>query len=63
LGAETTQVESEEGVEVTHDWIRELIDRGEFQEIEAIAFAASMQTDKMITVTTDGGARPNAGSE
>jgi ribonuclease HI len=45
---------------VTHDRIKELIDRGE-QRVEPADFAQQIQVAKMITLTTDGGARPNPG--
>jgi hypothetical protein len=45
-----------------HGWIAELKARGEVQTQNPGEFTAQLQMDKMVTMTTDGGARPNAGS-
>jgi hypothetical protein len=55
------RLKSSRAPKVTHDWIRELIDRGENQETGTTKFAQQIQVDKMITLTTDGGALPNPG--
>jgi ribonuclease HI len=46
---------------VTRDWIRELCERGETAIRDAKQFADQIITDKMITMTTDGGANQNPG--
>jgi hypothetical protein len=38
------------------DWVQALRLRGEHQEQDPKKFAAQIQTDKMIELTTDGGA-------
>jgi hypothetical protein len=43
------------------DWIQELRDRGETQIRDSKQFSDQIDTDKMITMTTDGGANPNPG--
>jgi hypothetical protein len=43
----------------THDCIAELEARGEKLEQDPGAFARQLQMDKMVTMTTDGGARTN----
>jgi ribonuclease HI len=37
------------------------VGRGGFQEVDTIASARTIETDETISVTTDGGARPNPG--
>jgi ribonuclease HI len=46
-----------------HDWIAELEARGEVQMQDPGEFASQLQMDKTATMTKDGGARPNPGSE
>jgi ribonuclease HI len=48
--------------EPPHDWIQELKDRGETQEQDVKKSSEQIQVDNMITLTTDGGVRPNPGS-
>jgi hypothetical protein len=43
------------------DWIQELCDRGETQIRDSKQFSDQIDTGKMITMTTDGGANPNPG--
>jgi ribonuclease HI len=43
------------------DWIQELCDKGEIQIKDAKQFFDQIDRDKMITMTTDGGANPNPG--
>jgi hypothetical protein len=40
------------------DWIGELKARGEVEETDPQTFSSQIQMDKMIALTTDGGARP-----
>jgi ribonuclease HI len=44
------------------DWIGEFVGRGECQEQDVQKFTEQIQIDKMVTTTTDCGARPNPGS-
>jgi hypothetical protein len=43
------------------DWIQELCARGETQIWDSKQFADQIDTEKMVTMTTDGGANPNPG--
>jgi hypothetical protein len=43
------------------DWIQELCDRGETPIQDAKQFSDQIVIDKMVTMTTDGGANPNPG--
>jgi hypothetical protein len=43
------------------DWIQELSDRGEIQIQDVQQFSNQIIGDKMVTMTTDGGANPNPG--
>jgi hypothetical protein len=43
------------------NWIQELRNRGEVEIEDARQFAAQIDREKMITMTTDGGANPNPG--
>jgi ribonuclease HI len=47
---------------VTRDWIAELSARWETQDTDVGTFTSQLQLDKMATLTTDGGARPNPGA-
>jgi hypothetical protein len=48
--------------EERRDWIAELKARGEVQIQDPGEFTRQIQLDKMVTLTTDGGARLNTGS-
>jgi ribonuclease HI len=49
-------------LKVKRDWIAELRARGDTQDMDAQVFSSRLQLDKMVTLTTDGGARPNPGN-